>query len=60
MSLSGSKPKVPPTPDPIAMPEIEEGDAEKGMRKRKGKARTVLAGDLVPPDLGQRTLLGGR
>ena len=60
MGLAGSKPKPPPTADPAAIPEIEDEDVQKGKpRRKKGKAETILTGDLVPPDIGLRTLLGG-
>jgi len=57
-----SKPSVPdppPVPDPVPIPEIEDEAVAQTMRKRKGRSQTILTGDLVPPDVGQRTLLGG-
>jgi hypothetical protein len=42
-------------------PKIEEpGEADLmgWMRKRKGRAGTILTGDLVPMDTGKRSLLG--
>ena len=43
------------------LPKPEEGmggDLGQWLRKRRGRAGTVLTGDLVPPDVGKRTLLG--
>jgi len=54
-----SKPKPPPVPDPVPIPEIEEEAVKKTQRKRKGRAKTILTGDLVPETIGE-TLLGGR
>jgi hypothetical protein len=63
MSSIFSKPKPPPPPIVEEPPALEEEDADairKSMRKRKGRAQTILTGDLVPADTGQTTLLGGR
>jgi hypothetical protein len=57
-----SKPSTPKPPavQPIPpVPELEEDEARRFMKKRKGRAQTVLTGDLVPADTGQKTLLGG-
>jgi hypothetical protein len=63
MSSIFSKPKTPTPPIVEEPPALEEEDADairKSMRKRKGRAQTILTGDLVPADTGQTTLLGGR
>ena len=47
------KPEVPP------MPEVESAeDIVKMAKKRRGKAATVITGELEPMDIGKRTLLG--
>jgi len=46
-----------PGPPPL----VETGTGNAGLRRRKrraGRADTILAGDLVPMDIGKRTLLG--
>lgn len=43
------------------VPQPEEGmggDLTQWLRRRRGRASTVLAGDLQPMDVGKRTLLG--
>ena len=51
-------PKLPPVA-PIPIPEMDEGmDAFKRLRKRKGRSKTIVTGDLEPMDIGKRTLLG--
>ena len=53
-------PKMPPLPPPVAIPEMEGDrfDAFKRLRRRKGRAQTILTGSLEPMDIGKRTLLG--
>jgi hypothetical protein len=49
-----SAPESPP-------PKLEEpagADLTEWLRKRRGRAGTVLTGDLVPQDIGMKTLLG--
>ena len=63
MSSLFRKPKVPKPPAPPAPPAIPEtGDisemARKFSRKRKGRAQTVLAGDLIPEGVGEKSILG--
>lgn len=53
-----SKPKLPPPPDPIAIPEVGEETKDTALRRargRKGFFRTILAGALAP-ERGQTTL----
>jgi len=61
-SLFGA-PKMPktmmPTPEAQPIPEREDaGDIAKFMKKRSGRANTILAGSLMPMDTGKRSLLG--
>lgn len=53
-------PKTPARPDPLPKAEVEDPeDIIKRLRKRSsGRADTILAGDLMPMDIGKRTLLG--
>jgi hypothetical protein len=50
-----STPRVPP-PQPI--PEFEDESVRRLLRRRKGRQDTILTGDLVPQDIGKKTLLG--
>lgn len=53
-------PKMPPPPPPEAIPETggdKAGFLER-MRRRRGRSKTLLTGDLVPEDVGKRSLLG--
>jgi hypothetical protein len=57
------KPEMPKsailTPPASTIPEVEDiEDIEKFQRKRRGRQRTVMAGELEPLDIGKRTLLG--
>ena len=61
-SLFGA-PKMPkttmPKPETPAIPEKEDaGDLSRFMKKRSGRASTILAGSLMPKDTGKRSLLG--
>lgn len=49
-----------PAPAPSPMPEAggDAGEAFMRLRRRKGRADTILTGDLVPAEAGARTLLG--
>ena len=49
-------PPVPP-PEPVSERQTPE-DVAKRMRRTKGRSETILTGDLVPKDVGKRTLLG--
>lgn len=58
-----SKPKMPKTvmekPEAQPIPEKEDADdLAKFMKKRSGRADTILAGSLMPMDIGKRSLLG--
>lgn len=56
-----SKTKL-PTPTPAAPPPTPQAEdvmeSYKRMRRRRGRADTILTGDLVPEDIGKKTLLG--
>lgn len=60
----GSKPKLPPKPDPQAIPETQMesvDDATRGQRKKKGYSSNIITGNLAPgkgKKLGGSTLLG--
>lgn len=43
---------------PTAIPETDQDDALKKLKRRGGRADTILTGDLVPTDIGKKTLLG--
>lgn len=49
---------VPRVPEPQPMPQQEDESIMRLMRRRRGRADTILTGDLVPTDIGKRTLLG--
>jgi hypothetical protein len=54
-------PPLPPVPPPQPLPEIQDAlSAFKGLRrgKKRGRGSTILTGELVPEDLGKRSLLG--
>jgi len=58
--LGFKKVKLPPVPDPMAIPRVDEDTMEQQMlkvRRRSGLERTFVTGALRPS--GQRTLLGG-
>lgn len=51
--------KMPTPPAPIPIPELEGDEAlKKAGRKKGGRASTILTGDLIPMDIGKKTLLG--
>ena len=54
-----SVPKPPPVPPPPPTPEVETEQVRKFQKKRKGRAQTIVTGDLAPTTLGTKTLLGG-
>ena len=61
-SLFGA-PKMPktamPTPEAQPLPEKKGGDdLARFMKKRSGRADTLMAGALKPMDIGKRSLLG--
>lgn len=49
-------PEPPPTPEPEFYEEAEEGEKKKVIRRR-GRARTIITGDLEP-ETTKKTLLG--
>lgn len=56
-------PKAPKAPAPLApLPTADSGgglnDALRRSRRRSGRSNTILTGDLVPMDVGKRSLLG--
>jgi hypothetical protein len=51
-----SAPAAPSAPPP---PEVEEEQVKKFQKKRRGRARTIITGDLTPETLSKKTLLGG-
>lgn len=58
-----SKPKkvrMPPVPEPEPMPESlgETGEEARKMRKRKGRGKTIITGELEPEFVGKKRLLG--
>ena len=48
---------APPAPKPTPETEAAE-DMLKRLRKKRGRASTIIAGDLEPMDVGKRSLLG--
>jgi len=63
LGIDPPKVKPLPPPPPIApLPKPEAGDettdAQLRRRGKRGRAGTVLTGDLIPEDIGKRTLLG--
>jgi hypothetical protein len=56
------KPKAPtPPPPPAPLPKLEQAmPGEEGTRRRprRGRSSTILTGDLIPMDIGKKTLLG--
>jgi hypothetical protein len=58
-----SKPKLPPPPAPPPELSDEEIEAQRRLvrerdRKRKGRASTILTGQMDEPSVGKKTLLG--
>lgn len=58
-----SKPKMPPPPPPPPELTDEEVGAQRRLarereRKRKGRASTILTGQMDEPRIGKKTLLG--
>ncbi len=54
-----SKPKLPPPPDPQAIPEVGPEAEESAIRRARGRSgffRTILAGALAPGGGGKTTL----
>ena len=63
MSSLFRKPEMPksmiPVPELPAKPEVETPEElAKLMRKRTGRASTIMTGELEAMDIGKRTLLG--
>jgi len=55
-----SKPEIPEPPSlppPIAIPEIDEEEVKKGVRRRKGRLLTKVTGELEP-ETKKKALLG--
>ena len=56
------KPKAPPPPPlPEPTPTLEASTGEEPVtrkRIRRGRSATILTGELVPMDIGKKTLLG--
>jgi hypothetical protein len=57
------KPEMPktalPTPEVPAIPQKEtKEEVSKFLKRRSGRAKTILTGSLEPMDIGKRTLLG--
>lgn len=62
MSNLFKKPKIPSTPavpPPAPVPEVEEEGIRKYMRRRRGRAQTIITGELEPAYTGKKLLLGG-
>lgn len=56
-------PKAPktqmPSPEAPAAPQVESAeDLSKMLKRRSGRGKTVMTGDLEPTEIGKRTLLG--
>ena len=63
MSSLFKTPKMPstvmPKPEAQPIPEKEDaGDIARFMKKKSGRANTILTGSLIPMDIGKRSLLG--
>lgn len=54
-----SAPAPPPTPPPPPTIEDEREQARKLRKPRRGRAKTIITGDLTPEALEKKTLLGG-
>jgi hypothetical protein len=52
-AMQKTPPAPPPTPE--ALPNLMADNLQK---RRRGRAETILTGDLEPMDLGKKTLLG--
>ena len=63
-SVFGGKPKEvkpPPVPDPPPVPVVTdeaEEFAQQAERRKSGRAKTFLTGNLSPRDTGKKTTLG--
>lgn len=58
-AAKAAKKNIPQVPAPV--PKLEDMGqlGEEYLKKRrKGRADTILTGDLIPTDIGKRTLLG--
>ena len=65
MGAMFSKPKsidAPPVPDPAPIPEVDtdalDDELARRRRRRSGRGKTVLTGELEPGMVGKKTLLG--
>lgn len=58
--FGGSPVKAPEVPPPPPIPEADEGVSDEARRRmrRKGRKETIITGELVPEDVGKKTLLG--
>ena len=61
MTRKQKTPKVPPPPTPeppVAQPESGESAFLESEKKRFGKRKTIIAGQLVPANISKRSILG--
>ena len=54
--------KTPQVPDPLPIPEVDtdalDDELARRRRRRSGRGKTVLTGELEPAMVGKKTLLG--
>jgi hypothetical protein len=53
-----STPAPPPAPPPPPTIEDEREQVRKLRKPRRGRAKTIITGDLTPERIGKKTLLG--
>ena len=51
-------PKPPPLPEPAPTLEKAGEEGVSPWRKRRGRAKTIIAGDLIPSNIKERHLIG--